>query len=102
MSTNPSRPPLRPWANSLVVTLAVLVFLTAYARSFNYAFRGNDDTVWLYLTGIELFRAGAAAPLDEAVRDYLPTQPDGQRALQRWALKMNSAAIWRSLGRCGC
>jgi hypothetical protein len=92
MTTNPSRPSLGPWANSLVVTLTVLVFLTGYARSFNYAFRGNDDTVWLYLTGVELFHPSAAAPLHEAVRDFLPMQPDGERALQRWNLRANYAA----------
>jgi len=90
MIPHPPRPSLAPWTNSLIVTLTVLVFLTAYARTFNCAFRGNDDTVWLYLTGVELFRGGGA-PLHEAVREYLPAQPDGQRALQRWDLKMNYA-----------
>ena len=81
--TDPWRPPLSPWANGLVVTLTVLVFLTGFARAFNYSFRGNDDTVWLYLTGLEFAHAGTAAPLHEAVRAYLPSQPDSEQALRR-------------------
>ena len=92
MTTNPPRPSLGAWANSLVVTLAVVVFLTGFARTFNYAFRGNDDTVWLYLTGLELVHAGAAAPLHDAVRTYLPTQPEGQQALRRWNLRVSYTA----------
>ena len=66
-----------------VLAEVAAVDVTGYARSFNYAFRGNDDTVWLYLTGVELFHPNAAAPLHEAVRDFLPTQPDGERALRQ-------------------
>lgn len=87
MIAEPSRPTIRPWVNSLIVTLIVLVFLAGFARMFTISFRGNDDTVWLYLSGIELGYAGATAPLHDAVRAYLPGQPNGERALKRWNLR---------------
>jgi hypothetical protein len=92
MDPNSARPSLRPWANSLVVTVAVLIVVIGFARTFNYAFRGNDDTIWLYLTGLELVHPEAAASRHEAIRSYLPSQPNGAEALRRWDLRMNYRA----------
>ena len=54
----------RPGWLSIGATLVVLLFAIGFARAFNYSFGVNDDTVWWYLTGVELASASAVAPLE--------------------------------------
>ncbi len=77
----------RPGWLSIGATLVVLLFAIGFARAFNYSFRANDDTVWWYLTGVELASASAVAPLNDAVRTYLAEQKDADVAFPRWQLR---------------
>jgi hypothetical protein len=72
---------------SVGAILVVLVFAIGFARAFNYSFRANDDTVFWYLTGVELAKPQAVAQSNDAVRAYLAEQKDAVVALPRWQLR---------------
>ena len=87
MNDQPMSSVTRPGWLSIGATLVVLLFAIGFARAFNYSFRANDDTVWWYLTGVELASASAVAPLNDAVRTYLAEQKDADVAFPRWQLR---------------
>src|SRR5262245_24901767 len=85
------RPVRRPTNVALVIVLAMLgvaaFHLLGCARMWGVGLRGNDDTVYLYVTALQLSGAERVSSAHALVREYLEGVPDSDLALTRWNLR---------------
>ncbi len=79
------------WLLQLIALITVVIFFLGFARMFDAAFRGGDDTTYFYQMAVEQFHPGESAPLHKEIRNYLAQQDHSEFLLRRWDFRVNNA-----------